>query len=174
MKWIDSNLLHSLTQRAKDTPRKRMNYNLHPTPDDTVQRLFNAIEPDTYIRPHRHSDPMSFEVFLMLRGSAVMLFFNDEGCVLERKLLSADGETIGVEIPANTWHAMASLEPGTIFFEVKQGPYIQPSGQNVAVWAPEEGNPEAAKFVEWYRHAKTGDAPLKTWHPNLGRPEGNP
>jgi len=162
MKWIDSNLLHSLTQRAKDTPRKRMNYNLHPTPDDTVQRLFNAIEPDTYIRPHRHSDPMSFEVFLILRGSAVMLFFNDEGRVLERKLLSADGETIGVEIPANTWHAMASLEPGTIFFEVKQGPYIQPSGQNVAVWAPEEGNPEAAKFVEWYRHAKTGDAPLKT------------
>ena len=160
MKWIDNNLLDSLTQRAKTSQRQRMNYNLHPTPDDIVQRLFNAIEPETYIRPHRHSDPMSFEVFLIVRGSAVLLFFNDEGRVLERKLLSAGGETIGVEIPANIWHAMASLEPGTIFFEVKKGPYVRPSGQNVAVWAPEEGNPEAAKFVAWYRHAKAGDAPL--------------
>jgi cupin fold WbuC family metalloprotein len=160
MKWIDSNLLDSLTQRAKTSQRQRMNYNLHPTPDDIVQRLFNAIEPDTYIRPHRHSDPMSFEIFLIVRGSAALLFFNDEGRILERKVLSAGGETIGVEIPANTWHAMASLEPGTVFFEVKKGPYVQPSGHNVADWAPEEGNPKAAKFVEWYRHAKAGDAPL--------------
>jgi len=160
MKWIDDDLLNSLTQKAKAATRKRMNYNLHSTSDDTVQRLFNAIEPNTYIRPHRHSDPLSFEVFLIMRGSAVLLFFNDKGIVLERKVLSAEGETIGVEIPASTWHTMASLESGTIFFEVKKGPYVQPSGQNVAAWAPEEGNPEAAKFVEWYCHAKAGDAPL--------------
>lgn len=161
MKWIDNNLLNSLTQKAKGATRKRMNYNLHSSPDEIVQRLFNAIEPDTYIKPHRHSDPLSFEVFLIIRGAAVLLFFNDEGRVIERKVLSAGGETIGVEIPANTWHAMASLESGTIFFEVKKGPYVQPSGRNVAVWAPEESNPEAARFVEWYRHAKAGDAPLK-------------
>jgi len=160
MKLIDNNLLDSLTQKAKGATRKRMNYNLHPSPDDVVQRLFNAIEPDTYIRPHRHSDPLSFEVFLIMRGSAVLLFFNDEGSVIERKVLSAGGETIGVEIPANTWHTMASLESGTIFFEVKKGPYVRPSGQNIAAWAPEEGNPKAARFVKWYCNAKAGDAPL--------------
>ena len=161
MKWIDIKQLDSLTQSAKGATRKRMNYNLHATSDDGVQRLFNAIEPDTYIRPHRHSDPSSFEVFLIIRGSAVLLFFNDEGRVLERKVLSAGGETIGVEIPADAWHAMASLESGTIFFEVKKGPYVRPCGRNVAGWAPEESSPEAAKFVDWYRHAKAGDAPLK-------------
>ena len=159
MKWIDIEQLDSLTQSAKGAPRKRMNYNLHPTSDDGVQRLFNAIEPDTYIRPHRHSEPLSFEVFLIIRGSAVLLFFNDEGHVLERKVLSAGGETIGVEIPADTWHAMASLESGTIFFEVKEGPYVRPSGRNVARWSPDESDPEAARFVEWYCHAQTGDAP---------------
>jgi len=161
MKWIDISQLDSLTQMAKAAPRKRMNFNLHPASDEAVQRLFNAIEPGTYIRPHRHADPLSFEVFLIIRGSAALLFFNDEGHVLERKVLSAGGETIGVEIPANTWHAMASLESGTIFFEVKKGPYVRPGGRNVAGWAPEENSPEAAKFVGWYRHAKAGDAPLK-------------
>jgi cupin fold WbuC family metalloprotein len=94
-----------------------------------------------------------------LRGSATLLFFNDSGKVTDHIVLSAGGPVFAAEIPANTWHSLASLESGTIFFEVKQGPYAQPKDKNAATWAPEEGHPAAAQFVEWYCIAQTGDIP---------------
>jgi cupin fold WbuC family metalloprotein len=122
MKQIDSVLLDELTGKAKDSPRKRMNFNLHDTLSDPLQRLCNAIEPETYIRPHRHADPDTGEFFVMLRGSAVLLFFDDIGLVIERSLLSAGGPVLAAEIPPKTWHSIAALESGTVFFEVKEGP----------------------------------------------------
>lgn len=159
MRRIDNALLDGLSQKAGDLPRKRMNFNLHSGPDDPVQRLCNAIEPGTYIRPHRHAEPEASEVFLLLRGSAALLLFNDFGEVTEREVLSARGPVIAVEMPPKAWHAMASLESGTVFFEVKHGPYVPPAGGNVAAWAPAEGEQGAARFVEWYLNAKVGDMP---------------
>lgn len=149
--------MDSLTLKAKESPRKRSHYNLHSELGDPVQRLCVAIEPGTYIRPHRHASPDTSEVFMLLRGSAVLLLFDDNGAVTERSVLRAGGPVMAVEIPEGAWHAMASLESGTIFFEIKQGPYVQPSGQNVASWAPAEGEASSLKFETWYRTAKVGE-----------------
>jgi cupin fold WbuC family metalloprotein len=159
MKQIDNALLDSLISKAKESPRKRAHHNLHLRLEDPVQRLCVAIEPGTYIRPHRHAEPETCEVFLLLRGSATLLFFHDSGKVTERVTLSATGPVFAAEIPENTWHSIVSLESGTVFFEVKQGPYAQPKDKNAAEWAPEEGHPAAAQFVEWYRIARVGDFP---------------
>jgi cupin fold WbuC family metalloprotein len=159
MKQIDDALLDSLTGKAKDSPRKRAHHNLHPDLGDPIQRLCVAIEPGTYIRPHRHASPDTFEVFMLLRGSAVFLSFDDDGKVSGRTVLKAGGPVMAVEIPAKAWHAMASLEGGTVFFEIKQGPYVQPSRDNVASWSPAEEERSAPVFEAWYRTAKTGDAP---------------
>jgi cupin fold WbuC family metalloprotein len=159
MKQINSTLLDSLTKQAQESPRKRAHYNLHPKLDDPVQRLCVAIEPETYIRPHRHAEPETSEVFLMLRGSAVLLCFDDAGRVTGRIKVSAGGPVSAVEIPAADWHAIASLESGTVFFEVKQGPYSPPKEKNVAEWAPAEGQPGTGAFVAWYKNAKEGDRP---------------
>jgi cupin fold WbuC family metalloprotein len=159
VKQIDTTILDALVEKAKHASRKRMNHNLHPGPGDPVQRLCNAIEPETYIRPHRHTDPETIEVFVMLRGSAILLFFDDDGRVIDRNLLSAQGPVIAAEIPPGTWHAMASLESGTIFFEVKQGPYVPLTVKDVASWAPAEGTGGTSAAVAWYKSAKIGDAP---------------
>lgn len=157
MKLVSETLLNALSERAKTIPRKRTNHNFHPSPQDTVQRLLNAIEPGTYIRPHRHSDPASFEFFFIVRGAAVLLTFDDAGRVLWRETISENGPVFGVEIPENTWHAMASLKPGTVFFEIKQGPYLKPQQPHTASWAPGEGEPGEDRIVEWYKQARTGD-----------------
>ncbi len=159
MKQIDSLLLDALVVQAKGAPRKRAHFNLHPGLNDSIQRLCVAMEPSTYVRPHRHSEPETCEVFLMLRGSAVLLFFDEYGKVAERAVLSAGGPVIAAEIPPKTWHAMASRETGSVFFEVKQGPYVPSTGRNAALWAPAEGEPGSAQFVEWFRNAKVGDVP---------------
>ena len=159
MKQIDGALLDSLTSKAKESPRKRSHLNLHRELGDPIHRLCVAIEPGTYIRPHRHASPDTFEVFMLLRGSAVFLLFDDDGTVTWLSVLRAGGPVMAVEIPAKTWHAMASLESGTIFFEIKQGPYVQPAGHNVAPWSPAEGEPASTKFETWYRTTKVGEKP---------------
>ena len=165
MKLIDDRLLDDLTAKAAASPRKRAHLNLHPALEDPVQRLCVAIEPGTYIRPHRHTDPVTWEVFIMLRGSAVFLIFDDAGTVREWKEIAAAGPVRGVEIPGGAWHAIASLETGTIFLEVKQGPYAAPvAGSSAADWAPAEGDSACSSFEAWCHEAKIGDRP-----PRIGR-----
>lgn len=72
MKIIDKQLLDKTSEQAKQSPRLRMNYNFHERLDDPVNRLLNAMEPGSYIRPHRHLDPDKDEIFLLLRGKAVV------------------------------------------------------------------------------------------------------
>ena len=79
MKIIDKQLLDKTSEQAKQSPRLRMNYNFHERLDDPVNRLLNAMEPDTYIRPHRHLNPDKDEIFLLLRGKAVVFIFDDQG-----------------------------------------------------------------------------------------------
>ncbi len=159
MKLIDNALLDSLIGKAKDAPRKRAHFNLHPELHDPVQRLCIAMEPGTSVRPHRHSDPETWEVLVILRGSLALNIFDEKGKVLERTVLKAGGPVTAVEFPLNTWHAPASLEPGTVVFEIKQGPYKPIAENNLAKWAPAEGGPEAERFLEWYRNAKVGETP---------------
>lgn len=159
MKLIDDTLLDSLTGKAKDAARKRAHFNLHPELNDPVQRLCIAMEPDTYVRPHRHSDPETWEVLLILRGSLALALFDEKGKVLERTMLKAGGPVLAVEFPLNTWHAPVSLEPGTVVFEIKQGPYKPITEINLAQWAPAEGTAESGRFLVWYKNAKVGDVP---------------
>ncbi len=159
MKLIDNELLGKLIVQAAISPRKRTHFNLHPELSDPVQRLCIAMEPETYVRPHRHSDPETWEVLIILRGSIALNVFDESGKVLERTVLKAGGPVIALEFPLNTWHAPVSLEPGTVVFEIKQGPYKPIPEQHLASWAPSEGDPEAALFVKWYQTARVGDLP---------------
>lgn len=57
MKRFDQSLLDTLAVSAAASLRRRANHNVYPTLDAPVQRFFNALEPDTYVRPHRHRTP---------------------------------------------------------------------------------------------------------------------
>jgi cupin fold WbuC family metalloprotein len=161
MKQIDNALLDSLTAKAKESPRKRSHFTLHADLSDPVQRLIMAMEPESYVRPHRHSDPETWEILVILRGSLVIVVFDEKGMVTDRLVLKAGGQVTAMELPQNNWHAAAALESGTIVFEVKRGPYKPIEKEHLAFWAPNEGEPPTVKFLEWYRTAKIGDLPPK-------------
>jgi len=118
---LDIKLLDEITQKAKESPRLRMNYNLHETLDSKAQRLFNALEPGTVLPAHRHVK--TAETYIILRGKLVVTLFNDEKKVIERDELDPLYGRFGVQIPKNTWHSVECLESGTVIFEVKDGPY---------------------------------------------------
>ena len=122
-----------------------MNYNFHEL-EDPVNRLLNAMEPGTYIQPHKHKDPDKFEVFLALRGSFLVIIFDDEGNIMEHEVLNAQKGNFGVEIPEKIYHTLMPLEKGSVAYEIKEGPYVPASAKNFAPWAPAEGD----KGVEAY------------------------
>lgn len=51
---INDNLLSELHQKAGENERLRQNYDLRTTPEDTSQRMLNALEPGTHVPIHRH------------------------------------------------------------------------------------------------------------------------
>lgn len=157
MKLFDESLLDELVSKAKASARLRANRNVHASLDELVQRLFIAIEPGSYVRPHRHPEAEKWEFFMVVRGRLAALLFDEQGQVLRREELTPGGPLHGFEIPPNTWHCVVALESESVFFEVKQGPYTPLSDKDFASWAPREGDPGCGKFVQWLAQAKPGD-----------------
>lgn len=158
MKVVDTQMLIALTSKASSSTRGRANLNLHPELFDPVQRFLNAIEPGSYVRPHRHLIPQEkWELFVVLSGAVVVLLLDEAGKVLERVELDASGSNKAVEIPAGAWHTLAATQPGTVLFEFKQGPYSALDDKDFATWAPAEGESGTAELVQRYITTGIGD-----------------
>jgi cupin fold WbuC family metalloprotein len=157
MKKLNEKLFLELSQKALLSPRKRTHFNLHEDLTDPVQRLCIAMEPGSYARPHKHG-PEVWELFIIFKGSAAMLVFDNTGKVIERAELR-EGKTVVVEIAKGVWHTLVATSPNSILMEIKPGPYTPPTPNNFAAWAPAENTEDAASFEEWFRTAIEGSLP---------------
>ena len=146
MKIITRELLALVSSEARQNPRLRKNHNIHPSDESRCHRLLNAIEPGSYIRPHRHLDPEKDEAFILMSGRLGIVTFTDDGEVAETVLLSQSSGNLAVDIPHGVYHTALSLEPGTVFYETKAGPYSQLNDNEKVTWAPEESVPQAQAF----------------------------
>ena len=126
MKIINEQLLDETQAKALQSPRLRMNYNFHERLDDPINRLLNAMEPGTYLRPHRHLN------------------------ITEKTILNPKEGAYGAEIKAGTWHGLLVLESGSVIYEIKQGPFAPLAPENLAPWSPEAEDTEGVKkYLEW-------------------------
>lgn len=126
---LDKELLDKVTAQAKESPRLRMNYNLHTNLDDGVQRMFNALEPGTVMPIHRHRN--ADETYLVVRGNIKVMFYNDDRSLKDEFVLNPLEGGYGVHIPRDSWHTLEVLESGTVIFEVKEGPYTPITPENL-------------------------------------------
>jgi cupin fold WbuC family metalloprotein len=123
MKIIDDRLLDEVSAKAKDSPRLRMNYNFHQSLDDKCHRFLNAVEPGTVVAIHKH--PTKDESFVILRGKVKVSTYNDDGSVRDSVVLIQGEGSYGVDIPKGVWHTLESLEPNSVIFECKAGPFVE-------------------------------------------------
>lgn len=122
MKVIDVELLNRVSAQAKAAERLRMNYNFHQSLDDKCHRFLNAVEPGTMVPIHRH--PTKDESFVVLRGKVRVTTYNDDGTVIESVVLCQEEGRYGVDIKKGVWHNLESLEPDSVIFECKEGPFV--------------------------------------------------
>ena len=139
--------LDALSARAAESPRRRANLNFHDTPEHPANRMLNAMEPDSYVRPHRHAAAFKDETFVVVKGAFGVVLFDEKGNVSQTAVLRAGGDLIGAHLPAGIFHSIVSLEPASVFFEVKAGPYDPATAKDWAPWAPDEGAAEAPAYL---------------------------
>jgi len=148
---ITQDLLNQVSAEAAASPRRRKNRNFHGSNDDRAHRLLNAMEPDSYVMPHRHLDASKDETIVALRGRFGLVLFDESGQVASTAVIGADLAALGVDIAHGTFHSIVALEPGSVFFEAKAGPYVAITEAERAAWAPAEGTLEAAAYLEKLR-----------------------
>lgn len=121
MPVLKSSILDEISTNAARSQRLRMNYNLHESFEDGVQRMFNALEPGTIVPIARH--PYSNETLIMLRGKLRVIIYDEKKKIIEDVVIAPNSDNIGYHIPKGTWHKVESLENGTVCFETREGPY---------------------------------------------------
>lgn len=125
---INNKVLDEITVRAEESPRRRMNFNLHDSLDAKAQRLINVLLPGTVIPVHRHRH--TAETYVLLRGRMTVIFYNELGAESGRYLLDPREGNYGLQIPAGQWHGLEVLEPSAII-EIKDGPYTPLSPEDL-------------------------------------------
>ena len=156
MKLFSQSLFDELAAKATASARQRSHHNVHATSSDPVQRFFVAGNRGTYFRPHRHLSKS--ELALVLRGRFDVIAFDDHGTVTARYSIGEGSPNAGFETPRGTWHTLISHADGSLFFEVKEGPYDPATTSEFAPWSPPEGHAAVAAFLEWTRTAAPGSA----------------
>lgn len=108
-----------------------------------------GMQPGTYIPPHRHLGADKAETLLVLRGRLGVLVFDEHGELLAKRVMVAGGDCLGVDLPPGVFHGLVVLEPDTLMFECKAGPYRPVGEGEQAAWAPREGEPGVAEYQRW-------------------------
>ena len=131
---LDKKLMDDLSAQAKENPRLRQAFDLRTTPNDSSQRILNAVEPGTVLPIHCHRG--STETIIVLRGKVVQHYYNDAGEKTASYELAPNSAHIGMSVPVGQWHALESLEEGSVIFECKDGAYQPLSAEDILEVVP--------------------------------------
>lgn len=126
---LNIKLMDDLSAQAKENPRLRQAFDLRTTPNDSSQRILNAVEPGTILPIHRHRG--STETIIVLRGKVVQHYYDDNGNKTASYELAPNSAQVGMSVPIGQWHALESLEEGSVIFECKDGAYQPLSAEDI-------------------------------------------
>jgi cupin fold WbuC family metalloprotein len=143
---LSAELFEALVAKARASPRLRTNYNFHASMDENPHRFLNVMIRGTYVTPHRHRVPPKSESFVILEGEVAFFTFGDSGKIATTHILGRG--TVGIDLQPGVWHTLAVLTPYAICYEVKPGPYSTTDDKEFAPWAPREGEPGVAGYLE--------------------------
>ena len=62
---------------------------------------------------------------MILRGKVRVTTHNDDGSIIEDVVLCAEEGRYGVNIPKGVWHTIEAMEPDSVIFECKEGPFVE-------------------------------------------------
>ena len=143
---INKQLLEVLFVEAKESPRLRQNFDLRTSPNDTSQRMLNALLPGTVVPIHQHEnttatviclcgklDEVIYEEVILYENGVEELTQGMDAQDVARKVEYREVQRIhlnptetkyGCQVPKGVWHTVEVIEPSVIF-EAKDGAYVR-------------------------------------------------
>jgi cupin fold WbuC family metalloprotein len=132
-------------RHAAASARRRHPRILHQ-PGAEFNEVFNFILEDSYMQPHLHPGPEKIEHIYVVEGKLAVLYFNDQGEVINVTVLEKGGTEM-VAVPAFTWHTYVMLTPEVITYETMMGKYDPQTWKDFFSIAPEENTPESREYL---------------------------
>lgn len=126
---LDNKFFDDIQEQAENSPRRRMNYDLRTSAEDSTQRMINVLMSDTVVPIHRHTE--TSETVVVCRGAIREEFYDNQGHKTEEFILRADGECPAIQVPKGVFHTTVCLEDGSVIFEAKDGAYKPISPEDV-------------------------------------------
>lgn len=129
------------------TPKRRARINAHPDSTDELHEMIIAIEPGSYIRPHKH--PGKSEAFHIIEGAVDIVVFDEAGEIDRIVALAAKGGDMPFyyRMSKPHYHTLIIRSELLVVHEITNGPF-RPEGTVFADFAPEEGDVAAANAFQ--------------------------
>ena len=145
---LDASTIQQGVEASRASPRRRIILPLHRSETEGVQRMLNFMQRGSYARPHCHPAPENIENVAVLQGSVGFIVFEPTGEVRSiHRLEAGNPASCLVDIEPGVWHTLVPLADDTVIMEIKRGPYHAATDKTFAVWAPEEGSPNAPDYL---------------------------
>jgi len=153
---ITEEQIEALLERARLSPRKRMILPFHKSDDALLHRMLNAIQPQSYIPPHRHFTSQKSESIILLCGAICYFTFDEMGNILQKYHLKAGTTQFGVDTEPNVFHTFIALEEDTVIYEVKNGPYVRETDKDFPEWSLGENDLSSKAYLRMlYKQAQS-------------------
>lgn len=153
--FLTKEMIQEAIVLSRKSKRKRIILPLHKNDDATLHRMFNVIQPGSYIRPHTHQKSNKSESIVVLQGAICVIIFDSEGHIIEHRDIEANSFNFGIDLEPHIIHSFFALKEDTIIFEVKPGPYNKTLDKGFMPWSPEEFTAEAQSYLSNW-HKQTG------------------
>jgi len=145
---ITEEQIEALLERARLSPRKRMILPFHKSDDALLHRMLNAIQPKSYIPPHRHFTSQKSESIILLRGAICYFTFSITGKILQKYHLKAGTAQFGMDTEPSVFHTFIAMEEDTVIYEVKNGPYVRETDKDFPAWSPAESDAASEAYLK--------------------------
>jgi len=143
---IDERMISELIAKSWGSPRKRAFGMIRSAdcPNNVPAIMVNALQPGTYVAPHRHPSPDGREIWMPHKGVISAVLYDSSGNVTGHGKLSRDLSLKLLEIPAQTYHSLVVESDDAVLFELYCGVYNPAPGayKQYAPWAVPENAPE--------------------------------
>jgi len=151
MVQVDRAQIEFLKAQAARNPRHRARLCAHKDSQDRIHEMLIALTQDVYIRPHKHLHKS--ESFLVIDGSAMVVYFDDAGGIAEVLNIgeARSGRPFYFRNDDERYHTQVITSPFLVFHEATNGPFNR-ADTVFAPWSPEETDPEGVRaFLERLR-----------------------
>ncbi len=135
--------LETLKAAVRASAKRRARINTHPDGEDALHEMIIAIDPSSYIRPHKH--PGKSEAFHIVEGEVDIVVFKDDGQIDQVVPLGAPGgeRSFYYRMSQPFFHTLIIRSDVLIVHEITNGPF-RPQGTIFADFAPEDSDAEKA------------------------------